>query len=98
MLNHAVKHARQKTVYSDGMEQMGDRIKQLRVARGMTQEQLGAVCGVTKSAVCQWEIGSTANIKLQAFLKLCEALQTDPQYLIWGPQRAAPRRSERQLG
>lgn len=60
----------------------------------MTQEQLGKRCGVTKSAVSQWEVGSTSNIKLQVFIRLCEALHTDPHYLIFGPERGdSPPRS-----
>lgn len=78
--NPAVKHAFPTTGYAMRVDQMGDRIRQLRVARGMTQPQLASICGVTKSAVSQWENGHTANIRLQAFLRLVEALQTDPQF------------------
>lgn len=54
----------------------------------MSQTKLGKACGVTKSAVSQWELGHTANIKLQAFLRLIEALQTDHLYLVWGASRS----------
>jgi transcriptional regulator with XRE-family HTH domain len=74
------------------METMGDRIRQLREARGLTQQQLGALVGVTKSAVSQWEDGSTKNLKLETFLRVCEVLQTDAEYLIWGPDRGAATR------
>lgn len=87
MLNLEVKNAIHAKRYAGRMDNMGDRIRQLRVARGMTQTELATMCGVTKSAVSQWENGHTANIRLQAFLRLVEALQTDPQYLIWGPSR-----------
>lgn len=53
----------------------------------MTQPQLAKLCGVTKSAVSQWEDGATANIKLEPFLRLCDALGTDPRYLVWGAER-----------
>jgi transcriptional regulator with XRE-family HTH domain len=66
---------------------MGNRIKQLRQARGMTQEQLADYCGVTKSAVSQWENGSTANVKLQPLIRLVEALRTDLPFLIYGQAR-----------
>lgn len=93
-----VKHAPPAGGYPYRMESMGDRIKQLRIARGMTQAELAKVCGVTKSAVSQWERGSTANIRLQPFLRLLEALGTDPQYLIWGRDRAAPASIKRYRG
>ena len=87
MLNTQVKDADRAAFYYPGMETMGDRIRQLREARGLTQTQLGESTGVTKSAVSQWEGGATANIKLQTFMVLCDALNTDPAYLIWGPER-----------
>lgn len=89
MLNCLVKDAGLSVLYAVHMETMGDRIKQLRIARGLTQPALGELCGgVTKSAVSQWEDGSTENIKLKTFIRLCEVLQTDPQYLIWGADRS----------
>ncbi len=70
------------------METMGDRIKTLREARKLTQEGLGDLVGVTKSAVSQWEAGATQNIKLKTFLTLLEVLRTDYEYLVYGADRA----------
>jgi len=69
------------------METMGDRIKQLRKARNLTQEQFAQAVGVTKSAVSQWEDGSTKNLKLATFLQVLEVLATDAEFLIYGPER-----------
>ena len=66
---------------------MGDRIKQLRKARNLTQEAFAQAVGVTKSAVSQWEDGSTKNLKLETFLKVLDALSTDAEFLIYGPER-----------
>ena len=88
MLNILVKDAVPAGAYHPApMESMGDRIRSLRVARGLNQTQLADLCGVTKSAVSQWENGLTANVKLAAFMKLVDALHTDPAYLIWGKDR-----------
>jgi transcriptional regulator with XRE-family HTH domain len=97
MLNPQVKDAVPLVSYADwAMETMGDRIRQLRGARGMTQEQFGKLVGVSKSAVSQWEDGSTKNIKLSTFLLVLEVLHTDANYLIWGlartPGGGAPRK------
>lgn len=88
MLNHVVKDAGPGVGYPEYMESMGERIRRLREAQNLTQTRLGELVGVSKSAVSQWEDGSTANIKLTVFLALCEALRTDPHYLVYGPERA----------
>lgn len=38
---------------------MSDRIKELRLQHGLTQDQLGEICNAGKSAVSQWEKGDT---------------------------------------
>lgn len=70
------------------METMGDRIKMLREAKGLTQEQLGKLVGVSKAAVSQWELGQAQNIKLETFLTLLNVLGVKYEYLIYGPNRA----------
>lgn len=71
------------------METMGQRIKRLREARGWTQSQLAELTGVTVSAVSQWELDQTENVKLVPFLRLSKVLETDPHYLVFGPERGA---------
>lgn len=88
MLNYVVKDAGLKVAYAFPMQTMGDRIRALREARGLTQTQLGEYCGVSKSAVSQWEDGTTTDIKLVPFLKLLDALKTDGHYLVYGPDRS----------
>lgn len=39
------------------MKRFGDRLREARIAAGMTQEQLGFELGVTKSSVSAWENG-----------------------------------------
>ena len=89
MLNLAVQDAVPAYLYAAClMETMGDRIKTLREARKHTQESLAKAVGVTKSAVSQWEAGSTKNIKLETFLNLLRVLRTDHEYLVYGAERA----------
>lgn len=87
MVDRAVNHAGRSTDYASAMETMGDRIKMLREAKGLTQEQLGKLVGVSKAAVSQWELGQAANIKLQTFLNLLNVLGVKYEYLIYGPNR-----------
>lgn len=88
MLNRQVKDAVLKVSYAVLMETMGDRLKRLRVARGLTQPEFAKKVGVTKSAVSQWEDGSTKNLKLEVLALVLEVLNTDLQYLVWGEDRA----------
>jgi transcriptional regulator with XRE-family HTH domain len=69
-------------------ETMGMRIRRLREAANLTQDQLAKRCGVNKSAVSQWEMGTSENIKLQPFLRLLRTLGVTHEYLLWGSEKA----------
>jgi transcriptional regulator with XRE-family HTH domain len=71
------------------METMGQRIKRLRESRNWTQGDLSELVGVTVSAVSQWELDQTENVKLVPFLRLAKVLETDPHYLVFGQTRGA---------
>lgn len=71
---------------ADAPETMGDRIRRLREARGLSQEALGEILGVTRAAVSQWELGTVPNIKLETFLALCDFFDATPHYMVLGPQ------------
>src|SRR5688572_16324235 len=90
MLDLAVNNVCPTFAYCRTVETMGERIKRLRVARNLTQSELAKRCQVTKQAVSHWESGLTANIKLTTFLCLLDTLDTDAEYLVWGPTRSAP--------
>ena len=52
------------------MEGFGDRLREARLAVGMTQEQLGFELGVTKASVSAWENGREApSFKLLSVLR-----------------------------
>ena len=89
MLNLQVKDAAPTVSYAVwAMETIGSRIRQLREARGWTQEQFAKRVGVTKSAVSQWENDATKNLKLVTFLKVVEVLATTTDYLVQGSKRS----------
>ena len=58
-----------------------NRIKEARLAAGMTQEQLAAAVGVTQPAVTQWENGTT-NPRVPALRIIAEVLHTTVDALI----------------
>lgn len=84
MLDSKVKDAAPVVPYARPMDTIGDRIRQCRLARGLTQLQLATLVGVTKGAVSQWELGGVKNVKLETFLKLVEVLHTSAEYLVSG--------------
>lgn len=61
---------------------IGDKIKQARLAKGYTQEELGAIVGVKKAAINKYESGIVQNLKRSMIAKLADALDIDPVTLI----------------
>jgi len=64
----------------------GEKIKALRLERGMTLEQVGDIVGVGKSTVRKWESGQIANMRRDKIALLAKALGVTPGYLMgWEP-------------
>lgn len=61
---------------------IGDRIRSLRIEKGMTQEELGEKVGVKKAAINKYENGIVVNLKQSVIANLAEALETTPTYLL----------------
>ena len=70
---------------------MGTRIKNARIAKGLTQEELGKLVGVQKSAIAKYEKGRVVNIKRSTLQKIASALNMSPTNLIFeeSPKEAA---------
>ena len=62
--------------------ELSQKIKDLRLKRGMTLEQVGDIVGVGKSTVRKWETGMIANMKRDKIALLAKALGTTPAYLM----------------
>lgn len=61
---------------------MAKKIKELRLSRGMTLEQVADIVGVGKSTVRKWETGMIANMRRDKIASLAQALGTSPEYLM----------------
>lgn len=61
---------------------IGALIKEKRIVKGMTQEELGELVGVQKSAVAKWENGRVSEIKRSTLKKLADALGISPLQLL----------------
>lgn len=62
---------------------IGEKIKAARLAKGMTQEELGAILGVQKSAIAKYESGRVVNIKRSTLKKISDVLNIRPSELIF---------------
>ena len=61
---------------------MSRRIKELRMARNMTLEDVAKIVGVGKSTVRKWETGMIENMKRDKIAALAKALGTTPIFLM----------------
>lgn len=62
---------------------VGERIKRLRLEKGMTQEELGKLLGITKGAVQKYESGQIVNFKTDSIKKLTEVFELPPAYFVF---------------
>lgn len=61
---------------------LGTKIKQARLAKGLTQAELGKLLGVEKSAIAKYENGRVINFKHTTLLKLTQLLDLSPSDLV----------------
>lgn len=69
-------------------EELGQRLQQLRKAKGFSQEELADRVGVSRQAVSKWEGGQTAP-DLERLLALSKQLDVTTDYLLTGQHPAA---------
>ena len=60
----------------------GDRIKEARIAAGLTQSQLAEKVGVKFSAIHKYETGMIVNLKRETIAALASALNVKPSWLM----------------
>ena len=59
-----------------------EKIKALRIAKGISQEALGEMVGVKKAAINKYEKGRVVNIKRSTLQRLAIALNVKPADLL----------------
>ena len=65
------------------MEKIGTIIRKHRIAKGLTQEELGAKVFVSKQAVSKWETGKTLP-DIEMVRKLCDILEISKDEILGG--------------
>lgn len=63
--------------------ELGKKIKDARKAKGLTQQELGKIVGVQKSAIAKYESGRVVNIKRSTLQKIASALNIRPSELVF---------------
>ena len=61
---------------------MGEKIKELRESKGISQYRLAELTGINRSTINRYENGSIHKISFDNLLKICEALETDIKNII----------------
>lgn len=62
---------------------IGEKIRSARIAKNMTQSELGDLLGVQKSAIAKYENGRVVNIKRSTLKKISDILEIRPSELIF---------------
>jgi transcriptional regulator with XRE-family HTH domain len=68
---------------------IGERIRKAREDQGMTQDQLAAAVGVSRSAVAQWETGRAGQVTTN-LTRVASALGLGVEQLMYGRSKTVP--------
>jgi transcriptional regulator with XRE-family HTH domain len=68
---------------NESEQTVGARIRALRHARGMTQDELAIMCDVSRSAVAQWETDRAGQLRGN-ITRIADALATNVEFLLQG--------------
>ena len=63
---------------------MGERIREVRLARGLTQRQLAGKAGVSAVTISKLETGAAKSASSKTLLRLASALNTTLDRLFFG--------------
>lgn len=64
------------------MNNIGEKIKSLRIYQGLTQEELAISAGTTKQTIHKYETGIISNIPASKIKLISDRLNTTPAYLM----------------
>jgi len=77
---------------------IGAKIRAARIAKNMTQEELGEILGVQRSAVAKYENGRVVNIKRSILKKISDVLDIPPFELIYNEDAEANKKAATNYG
>lgn len=62
---------------------VGSRIREIREAKAMTQNDVAKMLGLSRAAIAQWE-GDTTSPSIHTVAEVAKLLETSPQWLAFG--------------
>lgn len=68
-------------IYNISMESFGERLKDLRIEKGLTQQQLAQQIGNAQSAIVYWETNKQEP-SISVLKKLCLFFDVSADYLL----------------
>lgn len=71
-------------IHNRGMETIGDRLRKLREARQLTQDQVAEKIGVRQGSYTQLETGKTKTPRSSNLAKYARLYGVDPEWLMTG--------------
>ena len=84
----AVKHENRPAdsllIHNRRMKTAGQRIKELRKNRKMTQPELAKAIGVAQSSISEIETGESRNPSALTLVKVAKYFEVDPEHLLTG--------------
>lgn len=69
---------------------LGDKIRNAREAAGLTQEELGKMCGTTKQTIYKYEIGKITNIPIDRLEKIAGIVGVSTASLLGWEESSTP--------
>lgn len=70
------------------MNTLGERLREARLLKGLSQEQLARACGVWQSAINKIERGATERPGAGLLISISSALDVPPAWLVKGGEPA----------
>lgn len=65
----------------------GNRIKELRLEKKLTQEEFAKAVGINRSAIAKYERGIVTNLKQDTIIKLAKFFNVSPAYFLGGERQ-----------
>lgn len=69
---------------------IGERIKSVRLEKGLTLQELGAKVGLSHASLSKYESGNVPNIPISRISDIAKALDVDPGYLMGWNEEESP--------